>query len=206
MTFSGDPSLINLNFDAPCADPLLILREWLEMADKIGIIEPRSMVLSTIDIDNRPSSRVVILKDCNEQGVIFSTSQGSAKGKDLLMNPWACGTLYWRETIQQINFKGKTTPLSNNVSDKIFQEWSRDAKAVAVISKKSEPLINEKELEDSVLNLINSREEIERPKEWKAYLLIIESIEFWHGRENRLHKRLRYDLIDKVWHHQRLQP
>ena len=164
------------------------------------------MVLSTVDSESRPSSRVVFLKDCDEKRLIFSTGGKSKKGQDLEFNPWVAGTLWWRETLQQISFQGQVVKLLNEGSDKIFQERTRDAQAVAVVSKQSAPLINEEELKDKVKDLINTKDKIMRPEEWHAYCIIPESIEFWHGSKDRFHKRLCYDLVEGSWSYQRLQP
>lgn len=87
MTLTGNPSLVNSNFDTPPDNPLILLREWLATADQLNISEPRSMILSTVDAFNRPSSRVVLIKKCDANGIIFCSSQTSAKGKDLAQNP-----------------------------------------------------------------------------------------------------------------------
>lgn len=206
MTLTGDPTLVNTNFNTPPNNPLHMLSEWLNTADKLRVNEPRGIVLSTVDNANRPSSRVVLLKECDEKGIIFSSSEDSAKGKDLKINPWASGTLWWRETIQQINFQGRVARLASEISDQIFQQRPREAQAVAITSNQSEPLVNERELRDRVFKLINQKEKLGRPKRWQAYYFVIESIEFWHGSIDRLHKRLRYDLINGSWYHKKLQP
>lgn len=206
MTLTGNPTLADPDFDNPPSNPLFMLREWLEIAGKLGVVEPNGMILSTVDTLNRPSSRVVILKSCDDSGIVFATSEDSAKGKDLKTNPWACGTLWWRETVQQINFQGQATPLSNSISDDIFQDRTREAQAVAAVSRQSAPLTNTENLRNKILNLVNSKNKIERPDGWRAYHLLLTSIEFWHGSKDRLHKRLRYDLVSGVWHYQKLQP
>ncbi|MCE3239317.1 MAG: phenazine biosynthesis protein, partial [Gammaproteobacteria bacterium] len=111
-TLTGNPSLVTPNFDAPASNPLLMLKDWLKEAERLRINEPRSLVLSTVNQSGRPSSRVVFLRDCDDEGIVFATSQVSAKGKDLILNPWAAGTLWWRETLQQINFQGRAIQLS----------------------------------------------------------------------------------------------
>jgi len=206
MTLTGDPALVDPGFEKPPENPMLLFQRWLETADKMKVCEPRSMLLATVDCDQRPSSRVLLLKNCDERGVVFSTGEESAKGKDLLLNPWAAGSLWWRETLQQINFQGKVIQLSGKRSDEIFQARPREAQAVAVISKQSTPLKDEVSLREQVSQLIQSGEKIERPAKWHAYYLAVESIEFWHGSKDRFHQRLRYDLVDQAWHHQRLQP
>lgn len=206
MTLTGNPELVNPGFNNPPHSPLCMLQKWLQEAEKLNINEPRSMVLATVDSLGKPSSRVVLLKDCDEKGVTFGTSQESSKGKDIKANRWAAGTLWWRETVQQINFRGQVTQLSNEQSDEMFQIRTRDAQAVSAISKQSALLTNEKELEDKILDLINSNQKIQRPDGWHAYHLAIESIEFWLGSKDRFHKRLCYSLVNGLWIHQNLQP
>jgi pyridoxamine 5'-phosphate oxidase len=206
MTLTGNSSLVDPGFDFPPSNPMTLFQRWLSKADKIKVSEPRGMVLATVDYEQRPSSRVLLLKDLDEQGVTFSTGEESSKGQDLLQNPCAAGTLWWRETVQQINFQGKVKQLSDKHSDAIFQARPREAQAVAAISKQSAPLKNEAALREQVRNLIESEEQIVRPAKWYAYYLTVEAIEFWHGNKDRFHQRLRYDLIDDVWYYQRLQP
>lgn len=206
MTLTGNSILVESSFDSPPDNPLLMLQEWLELADKVGVSEPRSMVLSTLDKFNRPSSRVVLLKECDATGVIFGTSQYSAKGRDLQSNPWAAGNLWWRETILQVNFQGQVTQLSEQQSDEMFRTRPREGQAVSAVSRQSAPLHNEIELRNNVQRLIDATEEIERPNGWFAYHLTLASVEFWQGGQGRLHKRLRYDLREGCWGYQRLQP
>lgn len=204
-SLTGNAALVDSGLDKPPSNPLLLLQKWLEMADKL-VNEPRSLVLSTVNKFNRPSSRVILLTDCDDTGILFGTSDSSAKVRDLQTNPWMAGTLWWRETIQQVNFYGIVTPLSNEKSDNMFQARPREGQAVTVIAKQSTPLLDEHKLRSEVLALIHSKEKIQRPDWWHGYHLKIESIEFWHGSPDRLHKRLRYDLTNNSWQHQYLQP
>ncbi len=205
-TLTGNPHLVDSGFDSPPYNPLHLLQNWLDMADRLEIIEPRGLVLSTLDGHGIPSSRVVLLKSVDETGVIFASSAVSQKGKDLEINPRAAGTLWWRETVQQINFQGKVTKLSPKVSDAIFEERTREAQAVAVLSCQSQPLIDEETLRENIIQLICNHDPIQRPHTWHAYHIALESIEFWHGSADRFHNRLRYDLRDEIWECQRLQP
>ncbi len=206
MSLNGNPTLNDPDFVNPPSNPLPILQKWLEKAEALGIKEPKGMVLATVNSAGHPSSRTVLIKECNDQGVVFVTSQNSMKGRDLESNHWVSATLWWRETIQQINFQGQVLKLSDQKSDELFQARPRPAQAIAANSQQSSPLINEQELRDKVTKLINSNEKINRPEAWHAYQINISSIEFWIGNKDRFHQRLRYDLIDDTWHHQRLQP
>lgn len=213
MTLTGNSTLADLDFDAPPPSPLILLEKWLDVAEKLEVNESKGFVLSTVSSEGKPSSRVVLLKGCDEKGVIFSTSQNSRKGRDLERNPYAAGTLWWRETIQQVNFSGFVEKLSKEISDKLFQERTRQAQAVAAISSQSAPLTDAQELRNKIEKLIKSNSTIDRPAEWHAYHLAIESIEFWQGNPDRFHKRLRYDLArngldspNTSWRFHALQP
>lgn len=206
LTLTGNSSLVDSGFASPPENPLNLFRKWLEQAIKIPVSEPKGLVLSTVDQFHRPRSRVVLMKDCDETGVIFATSQNSAKGKDLEVNQWAAGTVWWRETVQQINFQGKVSKLLKEISDEVFQGRMREAQSVAVLSQQSMLLEDEKGLKDKIYRLAASKEKIERPTTWQAYHLTIESIEFWQGSQDRFHKRLKYDLGEGGWSHHRLQP
>ena len=205
-TLTGNPDLVNSGFDFPPDNPLDLLQSWLHTADLLKISEPRGLVLSTINRQNAPSSRVVLLKTIDENGVTFASSEISQKGRDLQSNPIAAGTLWWRETMQQINFQGTVTKLANNISDNIFKERPPAAQAVATISMQSAPMTNEQKLRTEVSKLLAQPERMSRPKTWHAYHIEIETIEFWHGSKDRFHHRLRYELKNKIWEHLKLQP
>lgn len=205
-TLTGNPDLVNSGFDFPPDNPLDLLQSWLHTADLLKISEPRGLVLSTVNTQNAPSSRVVLLKTIDENGVTFASSEISQKGRDLQSNPIAAGTLWWRETMQQINFQGTVTKLPHNISDKIFNERPIEAQVVATISMQSAPMINEQKLRTEVLKLLAQPEPMSRPKTWHAYHIEIETIEFWHGSKDRFHHRLRYELKNKIWQHLKLQP
>lgn len=206
MTLTGNPTLVDPGFDDPLSNPFLLFQKWLKTAHEVNVCEPYAMVLATVNAAHHPSSRVVLLKEWDETGFIFGTNQESTKGKDLQLNPWFAGTLYWRETMQQINVHGQVIQLSKEKSDALFYARTREAQAVTALSHQSAFLTNEDALRNRVAELINSPNSIERPTTWHAYHLAIISIEFWHGGQDRFHKRLRYDLIDGTWKHQRLQP
>ena len=208
MTLQGDSELVNPDFNALPPDPLVKLRLCLEAADRLGISEPMGLLLSTVDGQGRPSSRVVLMKDCDATGVVFGTSEDSSKGQDLKANSWASGTLWWRETIQQIHLQGRVTYLSDAQSDELFHSRTRDAQAIAALSHQSLGFTNadEYDLKAKILELVDSKKIIMRPSQWHAYHLKAEAMEFWYGSKDRFHKRVRYDFKDGVWTHRRLQP
>lgn len=206
QSLTGNPNLIDPGFNDPPANPLLLFQKWLEEAERLAVKEPRALVLSTSNKLGHPSSRVVFLRTCNETGIIFATGEKSAKGQELAANPWAAGTLWWPESVQQINFQGQAHRVSPERSDEIFQSRTREAQSVAVVSQQSAPLTDEADLKHQAAKLMNSTTKIDRPQDWHAYHLAVETIEFWHGSTDRFHKRLRYDLANNVWCHQYLQP
>ncbi len=205
-TLTGDSSLANAGFDNPPANPLHLVQRWLEQADSLKIIEPRALVLSTMREISKPSSRVVLLKTVNDTGVIFASSEVSQKGKDIEANPVAAGTLWWRETMQQINFSGQVSLMPAHIAEDIFKNRMRESQAVAVLSQQSAPMTDEKSLREAVVKLAKKSEAILKPPHWHAYQITIDTIEFWHGRQNRFHDRLRYDLMRGEWQHYKLQP
>jgi len=205
-TLTGNPDLVISGFDCPPDNPLDLLKRWLHTSNLLKISEPRGLVLSTVNDEGIPSSRVVLLKTVNENGVTFASSGISQKGRDLQTNPIAAGTLWWRETMQQINFQGTVTKLANNISDEIFKERPPAAQAVATISMQSAVMTNEQKLRTEISKLLTQTEPMSRPKTWHAYHISIETIEFWHGSKDRFHHRLRYELKSKIWQHLKLQP
>ncbi len=115
-TLTGNPALINSGFDSPPDNPFDLLKDWFFQAENLHVIEARAMVLSTVNTDHKPSNRVVLITNF-EDGITFGTHEESRKGRDIANNPHVAGNLFWRETMQQINFQGKTSQLSDEASD-----------------------------------------------------------------------------------------
>jgi len=206
-TLSGNPDLVDPGFKSPPNNPMDLLKIWLKCADRLNISEPRSLVLSTVNKTTlRPSSRVVLLKSCDDSGVIFSTSSLSTKGQEIEQHPITAGNLWWRETMQQINFQGFITKCSANISDEIFYARPRAAQAITTLSQQSQKLLDEATLRKKINTLAHSDTKIIRPDYFNAYHLAIDTIEFWHGSTDRFHQRLLYQLKNHTWSHKRLQP
>jgi dihydrophenazinedicarboxylate synthase len=204
-TLSGDPTLVLPEFEAPPEDPLPLLDRWLQIADEKGVREPRALALATADAEGRPSTRIVLLKQLTP-AVVFAGSYESRKGRDLAVNPRAAGTLYWRETLQQITVEGPVRKLSEAESDALFEERPPAGQATAVASHQGESLTNPAELREAADSLAHRVEPLHRPSRWGGYRLDPDLIEFWHGSPDRLHRRLLYIKGDRGWSHQRLQP
>jgi pyridoxamine 5'-phosphate oxidase len=204
-TLSGDPTLELPEFDDPPEDPLPLLERWLRLADERGVREPRALALATADAEGRPSSRILLLKQVTP-ALIFSGSYESRKGRELKANPRAAGTLYWRETLQQITIEGPVRRLAEAESDAIFGERPADARATTVASRQGMPLDDPAALRSAADALRSSGESLNRPPRWGGFRLDPDLIEFWHGSPDRLHRRLLYVKQEGRWTHQRLQP
>jgi dihydrophenazinedicarboxylate synthase len=204
-TLSGDPTLVLPEFEAPPEDPLPLLERWLRIAEEKGVREPRALALATADAAGRPSNRILLLKQLTP-GLVFAGSHDSRKGRDLAVNPRAAGTLYWRETLQQIVVEGPVRQLGEEESDALFAERPPAGQATTVASNQGEQLTDPAELRDAASSLAKSAEPLPRPQRWGGYRLDPDLIEFWHGSPDRLHRRLLYVKTDELWSHQRLQP
>ncbi|MBB5159499.1 phenazine biosynthesis FMN-dependent oxidase PhzG [Saccharopolyspora phatthalungensis] len=206
-TLTGDESLHLPEFDAPPRNPVELLHRWLDIATEKGVREPRAVVLATANELGRPSSRVVLLKEITDDGeLVFTTHVNSRKGRDLAATPWASVNFYWRETLQQINVSGPVEPLPAARSDELFAERPVAAQATTAVSAQSTTLSDEQEMADRAQRLIDAGDPLPRPTGWGGYLLRPDAIEFWHGRANRLHRRLEYTRDGAAWAHRRLQP
>jgi pyridoxamine 5'-phosphate oxidase len=204
-TLSGDASLGLPEFEAPPDDPLPLLESWLRSADARGVREPRALALATADADGRPSNRVVLLKQVTP-AVVFAFSSKSRKGRELAANPRAAGTLYWRETLQQVVFEGPVERMSAEESDRLFAERPPAGQATTVASNQGEALDDPERLRREAAQLTEADEPLPRPEDWGGYRLDPDLVEFWHGSPDRLHRRLLYIKSDGTWTHKRLQP
>lgn len=207
-TLSGDTGLVLPEFGTPPPDPHRLLRGWLDSAVARGVCEPYAAVLATADPSGRASSRVLLVKEVDDRGLLFTSSQGSRKGRDLAETPWASLTFYWRETLQQLTAQGPVEVLGGEESDELFARRPLAAQATTAISRQSRPLVDEAELQDRAKVLVDAGEPVARPDEWVGYRLVPQVVEFWYGSPDRLHRRLRYDRAAEAaaWTHRRLQP
>lgn len=204
-TLTGDGSTVLPEFDSPPADPIALLRSWIDVAVERGVREPMSVALATTDATGRPSNRTLMIKDVDPRGIVFSTDSGSAKGVDLAARPVAAVVFYWRETLQQIRVTGRVDPLPAVESDALFADRPPEAQAATAASQQSRPLISEAELRSRAAALLQAGA-VARPAGWFGYLLVPDEVEFWHGSTDRLHRRLRYARAADGWSTQRLQP
>lgn len=191
-------------------NPLELFRTWfLDVDNSNTIDEANAVTVSTIGLDGYPKSRVVLLKKYTYEGFIFYTNYQSEKGKAIAENPNVCMSFFWHAAEKQIIIKGKAEKLAANLSDGYFESRPRGSQLGAIVSNQSDIIDNREVLEEKLEKLEESFEgkEIERPKHWGGFIVKPVEIEFWQGRANRLHDRIRYQLQeDYNWKIDRLAP
>ena len=191
-------------------NPIELFRTWFLNADASEMVdESNAMTISSIGIDGFPKSRVVLLKKFTWEGFIFYTNYNSEKGKAIAVNNNICLSFFWAGLEQQIIIKGKAEKLSENLSDGYFDSRPDGSKLGAWASNQSNVVSSRKELDENLKNFEEKFEgkEISRPKHWGGYIIKPISIEFWQGRPNRMHDRIRYTLEeDFSWKLERLAP
>lgn len=191
-------------------DPINLFHLWFhEVEDFGGVDEVNAMTVSTIGLDGFPKSRVVLLKKYNEEGFIFYTNYESEKGKAIKENPNVCLSFFWHSLERQVIIKGKAKKVSENLSDGYFESRPEGSKLGAIVSNQSEVIPSRNYLDEKLKQLETElhNTEIVRPKYWGGYIVVPAEIEFWQGRPNRLHDRIRYQLQeDYTWKIDRLSP
>lgn len=191
-------------------NPLEQFQKWFYEAESTnGLEEPNAMTLSTLGLDGFPKSRVVLLKKYTWEGFIFYTNYHSEKGKAIAENPRVCLSFFWPTLERQIIIKGKAEKIAQNLSDGYFESRPTGSQLGALVSPQSQVIpsreVLEKELE--ALEKHYQDKAIRRPEHWGGYLVKPWSMEFWQGRPNRLHDRIRYTLQeDLTWKIERLAP
>lgn len=191
-------------------DPINLFNRWFhEVEDFGGNEEVNAMTVATIGVDGFPKSRVVLLKKFNEEGFIFYTNYNSEKGRAIANNPNICLSFFWSSMERQVIIKGIAQKTSENISDGYFDSRPTGSKLGAIVSNQSEVVPSRDFLEENLKQLENDYEGIviPRPKHWGGYLVVPFEVEFWQGRPNRLHDRIRYTSQENYsWKIDRLSP
>jgi pyridoxamine 5'-phosphate oxidase len=189
-------------------NPIEQFRSWFDQAMKSGIIEPYAMNISTVDSENRPSSRIVLLRDVNENGFVFYTNYLSRKAKEIKEKNFGAINFFWPELERQIRIKGELEKVSTKVSDDYFALRPRGSQIGAWASPQSSKIESREILEQNEKYFTEKfqNQAVPRPENWGGYLLKPDYFEFWQGRENRLHDRVSYEKKEDNWVIFRLAP
>ncbi len=198
-----------LEKDCP-ENPIELFRNWFLEADaNPSGSETNAMNLATIGLDGFPKNRIVLLKQFTWQGFIFYTNYNSEKGKAITLNPNVCLSFFWQSLERQIIIKGIAEKISENLSDGYFDSRPDGSKLGALASNQSEVISSRKQLDEKLKQLEKQYKgkTIQRPKHWGGYIVKPVSIEFWQGRPNRMHDRIKYSLQENFdWKRERLAP
>ncbi|MGB5666517.1 MAG: pyridoxamine 5'-phosphate oxidase [Maribacter sp.] len=191
-------------------NPMELFQKWFYEVEKSDSLdEHNTMTISTIGLDGFPKNRVVLLKKYTFEGFIFYTNYESEKGKAIAVNPNVCISFFWHSMERQIIIKGTAEKIAGNLSDGYFESRPEGSKLGAIVSEQSKVIPSREVLDKKLKQLEKEFEgkEIPRPVFWGGYLVRPVSMEFWQGRPNRLHDRIRYTLQDDYdWKIERLAP
>jgi pyridoxamine 5'-phosphate oxidase len=202
--------LRSLDFDHPPADPILVLRDWLDEAwSNAKVPNPNAMTLCTIRGDGAPAARIVLLKDFDEHGAVFFTNRNSAKGMDLAGDPRVALVLHWDHMGRQVRIEGSVTETTDAESDAYFASRHPMSRLGALASDQSQPCDDRAALMaslDAARQACPDPDNPQRPAHWGGYRVSLDAVEFWQEGEHRLHDRVRYERTQARWTAQRLSP
>lgn len=189
-------------------NPIIQFENWFKDAAKQNPNGVNIMTLSTVSSEGKPSSRIVLLKDFNQQGFTWFTNYQSKKGKELELNPHAALLFFWGPLEHQVRIEGKIEKISEQENDIYFHSRPLGSRQSACASSQSNVIADRDTLELKLQEVIKQFGDAPpRPEHWGGYRLVPEMIEFWQGRSSRLHDRIVYTLqADKTWTIQRLEP
>lgn len=197
-----------LNEADMAADPIVQFQRWFDEALGAGLTEPNAMTLATVGPGGRPSARVVLLKGYDARGFVFYTNYEGRKAAELDASGWAALVFYWAQLERQVRVEGAVERVSAAESDAYYASRPLGSRLGAWASPQSRPIGSRAELEARLAE-VEARfagTEPPRPPHWGGFRVIPDAIEFWQGRPNRLHDRLRYRLEAGAWSIERLAP
>lgn len=199
---------LDLNEHSINNNPITQFSLWFEEVLQTEHSDPTAMVLSTVDEQGHPDSRVVLLKGIENECFIFYTNYLSAKGRQLQVKPYAALNFYWPQMARQVRLRGLVEKVESELSDRYFSSRPVNSQIGALVSPQSQKIKDRAFLEQAINQLIklHGQEALVRPEHWGGYRVIPHTIEFWQGRDNRLHDRIAYCRQDGEWSHCRLAP
>ena len=203
-----DYSLSTLDENDVHADPIQQFKLWLDESLKAMLPEPNAMTLSTVDSEQKPHSRIVLLKGIEKNGFIFYTNYKSDKGRDIESNPNVSICFLWKELERQVRIEGIAKKISSESSEEYFVSRPVKSQIGALASEQSSVIENRAILEEKfeALTKLYSTGHVPMPDHWGGYIVEPTSIEFWQGRRSRLHDRIKYEKEKKNWIIKRLAP
>jgi pyridoxamine 5'-phosphate oxidase len=189
-------------------DPVMQLQRWMEEANDTPLREPSAATLATAGTDLQPTARIVLVKKVDASGLMFFTNYGSRKAKELDANPRASLLFFWDPLTRQVRIEGVVERVDAKESAQYFKTRPRMSQLSAWVSPQSRVIGSRRELEEALrrLELQYAGQEVPLPPFWGGYRLVPSVFEFWQGRENRLHDRLRFVRTGGDWIIERLAP
>lgn len=186
-----------------------LFADWLDEAGRRGVREPNAMVLGTVGGDGRPSTRTVLCKGADVDGLTFFTTMTSRKGEQLAATAYASVTFPWLVAERQVHVEGACRPLDREQSREYWTTRPRGSQVAAWASDQSSPAASAEELENSyaaAAERFDGDADVPMPDRWGGYLLVPDRVEFWQGGRDRFHDRVECIRVDKQWAVRRLHP
>jgi pyridoxamine 5'-phosphate oxidase len=193
--------------DAEQRDPLQLFGDWFADAEKSGLLMPEAMTLATATGEGRPSARMVLMKDYDEDGFVFFTNYGSRKAAELQSNPYAALLFHWSALQRQVRIEGSVSRVAPEESREYFNSRHRGSRIGAWASRQSDVLPERVMLEQRVRDYEQKfSSDVPLPSFWGGYRLKPATFEFWQGRVSRLHDRVCFERRDRGWKAYRMYP
>ncbi|MEH6407618.1 MAG: pyridoxamine 5'-phosphate oxidase [Leeuwenhoekiella sp.] len=199
----------SLSLEQSEENPVKQFKNWFQEVEKSKSVgEVNAMTVSTIGIDGFPKSRIVLLKQYDEKGFIFYTNYESEKGKAIEANPHVCLSFFWPNLERQVIIKGVTSKVDQRRSEEYFHSRPHGSQLGALVSPQSNVIPDREFLEKRLEDLEGKYQDktVPKPEYWGGFLVKPQEFEFWQGRPNRLHDRIRYTLSDGDWQRDLLAP
>lgn len=199
----------SLDVENVSSDPIVQFNKWMGEAMQAEVPEPNAMSLATVGADNRPSCRIVLLKGIENNQFVFYTNYQSHKGKSLEANPYCALTFFWPELERQVRVEGIVSRVEESRSEAYFQSRPIGSQIGAWASPQSSMIDNRNILEaraEQITRRFEGMTKLPKPKQWGGFQVAPFMIEFWQGRQSRLHDRIAFSRVDDQWQRHRLAP